>query len=1087
MSVEMIIGRAGSGKTFACLERMKNILTAAPLDTEIIFLLPAYQTYRAELELAEITGGAVNTRMCSFQRFARQILSEVGGAIIPRISEIGRRLLLRKILLNRAKSDDLKFYKRAARQRGFAESLSQELQELRTYSIDAEKILSNLELIDDEELSNKLYDLAILLDDFRKACEGKQNDESDLLEKAADLIKNSATIKRAEIFIDGFIFFDPQQRKILSEIFKYAKNIHIALPMNCKLNDKENVSRFGLFNRSFKTYKMLEEMAKEVGTEFKIVRCESSQRFKSNALKVIEENFFTRKASQTECGGDFKIVEAVNKRVEVEAVAQDILKIRREKNWRFREIGIITRDKSYSALIKPIFEMHNIPYFADGKRAAAHHPLAELIRSLPEILRGWRAEPIFRCLRTGFFEVAAEDIDLLENYVVEFGLRGEKVWLQEENWTWHRHSVEESADNEPSTKEAERLAKVDAIRRAAIAPLKKFSQDFKKKKSAREMTLALYEMLESLKIYDRLLAWSEEEERKGNLALSKEHLKIWDDVVNLFEQTVDVLEDFTLDAREFESILNEGIDALEMSLIPPGIDEVTIAQFDQNALQNSQAIYILGFNDSNFPKQATEKFLLSDADRVHLNEDCRLEISKGGRETVLAEKFLIYRGLTEAKSYLHISYALADSEGKAGRPATMLANLKNLFADAAIETVNLDVLNSLGSDLDYLVGERKLTAESAKKLYAPHKKMTESVTRFESFNKCPFRYFVQYGLKLGERREYKVQPPDIGNILHSVMKKFGEDLKAENDRRWATVGEAELKERVTKIVDELTGNLNNKILQRTNVGKRQRERIKKVAISSIRRLIEFDKVSKFHAELFEKKFSELGKKSLVYELDGVQVEPVGVIDRVDFSEDEKYFLIIDYKTGKAYLNLAEIFAGVNLQLLTYLMVSGKLEAVGGRIPAGMLYYFLKYPSKQGATLEEAETAVENEISPNAWILDDEKIIDDIDSSHEIIKIKFTKAGEIQAASRKKYLQTEENFQLLLKFVDDILKQTCENILQGVIKAEPFQSKNFDACQFCIYAELCDFDSKTDTGRVAELDDNEKIFEKIRNHETGLKF
>ena len=1086
MAVEIIIGRAGTGKTFACLERIKKILTDSPLDTEIIFLLPAYQTYRAELELAQITGGAVNTRMCSFQRFARQILSEVGGAIVPRISEIGRRLLLRKILLNRLKADDLKFYKRAARQRGFAEKLSQELQELRTYAIDAEKILSNLERVEDEDLSNKLYDLATLLDDFRKSCEGKQNDESDLLEKAAELIKDSAAVKRSEIFIDGFIFFDLQQRKILPELFRYAKNVHIVLPMNCKLNDKENVDKFGIFHRSFKTYKMLEEKAKEVDAEVKVVRCEKFYRFESPALKVIEENFFAKQINKSFYAGDFKIVEAVNKRVEVEAVAQDILKLRREKNFRFRDVGIITRDDSYSALIKPIFEMHNIPFFADGNRAAAHHPLAELIRSVPEILRGWRAEPIFRCFRTGFFEVAAEDIDLLENYVVEFGLRGEKVWLQEGNWTWHRHSVEDPADGEPSKSEAERLAKVDSIRRAAIAPLKNFSQAFKKKISAREMTLALYELLESLKIYDRLVAWSEDEERKGNLSLSKEHLKIWDDVVSLFEQIVDVLEDFTIDAREFESILNEGIDALEMSLIPPGIDEVTVAKFDQNALQNSKAIYILGFNDSNFPKQAKEKFLLSDADRIHLHEDCNLEISQGGQETILAEKFLLYRGLTEAKNYLHISYALADAEGRAGRAAAMLANLKNIFADLKVETVTLDVLNSLGSEMEYLVGERKISAESARKLYAPRKKMTESVTRFESFNKCPFKYFAEYGLKLRERREYKVTPPDIGDILHHVLKNFGEDLKAEG-RDWSSVGSSELVERVTKIVDGFTGNLNNKILQSTNVGKRQRERIKKVAISSIQRLIKLDAVSKFKPELFEEKFSELGKKSLVYEFDGVEIELVGVIDRVDFAKDDKYFMIIDYKTGKAYLNLTEIFSGVNLQLLTYLMVTSKLQEIEKRLPVAMLYFFLKYPSKQGQTLAEAATAVDEEVSPTGWILDNKEIIDAVDSSHEIIKIRFNNDGTINATSRNKYLQTEENFKLLLGFVDDVLKKTCENILQGIIKAKPFQSKNFDACKFCIYAELCNFNSKTDTGRLPEFDDNKKILEKMRNHETGLNF
>ena len=105
--IEIIIGRAGTGKTFACFQRAKEILETEPIKTEIIFLLPAYQTYRAELELAALTGGAFNTRMNSFNRFARQILDEIGGGLTPRISEIGRRLLLRKILLRRDKASDL--------------------------------------------------------------------------------------------------------------------------------------------------------------------------------------------------------------------------------------------------------------------------------------------------------------------------------------------------------------------------------------------------------------------------------------------------------------------------------------------------------------------------------------------------------------------------------------------------------------------------------------------------------------------------------------------------------------------------------------------------------------------------------------------------------------------------------------------------------------------------------------------------------------------------------------------------------------------------------------------------------------------
>ncbi|MBQ6975973.1 MAG: PD-(D/E)XK nuclease family protein [Selenomonadaceae bacterium] len=1061
MSVEVIIGRAGTGKTFALLQRMKKILQESPLNTKIIFLLPAYQTYSAELELAEITGGAVNTVMCNFQHFARQILSEVGGAVIPRISEIGRRIILRKIL--RQHSKELLYYRKAAEQRGFTEILANELKELRTYSIDAEKLRQDFSF--DDELKNKLHDIALVSESFRAEIAGRQNDESDLLEKATELLKNSASIKHTEIFIDGFIFFDPQQRNFIREIIRHAKNVCVALPMDVDLNSRENIMDVGIFNRAFETFKFIRGL---VGDKIKITRLSTPRRFVGDELKFIEKNFFARSYKKFDGkGGNLKIIEAVNKRVEVEAVARDILKLHREKNFKFRDIGIIFRDESYNNLIKPIFEIHRIPFYIDRKPAATNHPFAELIRSALEVLRTWRAEPIFRCLRTGFFEVNQEEVDLLENYVLEFGLRGKNLWTREDAWTWCRHDINRAIPES----ELERVGKVDEIRRRALQPLINFS----KKLQAENCKLQaenLFEFIEELKVHDKLLDMSELEENRGNLALSKEHLKIWDDVINLLEQVVESSEE-EIAPKDFEYLVNEGLDALEMSLIPPGLDAVTVAQFDQNSLQNSKAVYVMGFGDEFFPRKVHEKLLLSDADRLHLN-DVGLEISLGGNEGLLAEKFLIYRGLTEARNYLHISYPLADAEGNAMRPSTFADRLKNFFPQVKAELVELDVLENLGSAGNYAVVEpnSKLKDEIAPELYAENKKMRGSVTRFEKFNKCPFQYFAEYGLKLAERREYKLKIPDVGNILHAIMRQFGEDLKAEN-LKWADVGNVEIEERVTKIFDDITPQINNKILLSTKTLENQRDRIKKVAVASLQRLTELDRRSHFHPEIFEATFSELSKAHLVYDIGGVDMELLGQIDRIDFSDDGNYFLIIDYKTGKAYLNLWEIYLGVNLQLLTYLMVTNNLPKVAERLPAAMLYYFLKYPVKRGDSLKEAQDNVNKELTMAGYLLDDEKVLQDIDETLESLPVKLNKDGTINGTF-KKNVQSAELFQRMMKYAEYCLKETGKKILGGDISVKPFKTKNKDSCQYCAYDAVCRLDKKFNVITKQTLDDNEII-------------
>ncbi len=1036
--VEVIIGRAGFGKTFECLRQAKKILETEPLKTEIIFLLPAYQTYRAELELAALTGGALLTRMNSFNRFARQILDEIGGGLTPRISEIGRRLLLRKILLRRDKAGDLKFFVRAAKQHGFAEILSEELKELGTYSIDADKLDEAADKIEDAELKDKLHDLKIFAEDFKAALAGKLTDDENLLARAAEFMEQSPSIGSAEIFIDGFIFFDPQQRNFLRKLFTCARNVHITLPMDENFNSRENISEVGIFNRAFQTFRTLKKFSEEVGVEFKITRLKTPRRFLSEPLKILEQRLFDYKPKNFVEASGLKIIAAVNRRAEVEYVAREILKLVK-KNYRLREIGIVARDENYFSLIKPIFEIHAIPFFVDRKRAAGNHPLAELIRSALEVLRGWRKEAVFRCLRTGFFDVPQEEIDLLENYVIEFGLKGAATW--QKTWDLRRVKSLDYAERPAESAELEYLDRINAIRKQSVAPLINFSERVKASgNEVVELATALFKLLEELNVYEKLSEWSQAEELRGNLALSREHLKIWDDVINLLEQIVDALGEDTITRAEFESIIGEGLDALEMSLIPPGLDEVTVAQFDQNSLQNSRAIFVLGFDAENFPRKVSEKNLLNDADRVRLNE-AELEISLGGKEQALAEKFLIYRGLTEARELLYLSYPLADSKGEKISASSLLNKIRAIFPNAATETVELDVLQNLGEEI-FTAGERTLSEATAHRLYAPSKKIQATVTRFENFNECPFKYFSRYGLNLQERVEYKIQTPDIGSILHAVMSRFGRELKSEN-RQWSSVGAVELDGRVEKILDNITPRLHNKILLSTKTLEHRRERIKKVAVESLSRLIELDKVSEFNPTIFEAGFHDEKKIS------DVTIDLNGRIDRIDLSGDGKYFLIVDYKTGKASLSLKKIFHGLSLQLAIYLGAAKNFSEVGGREAGAMLYCLLKISNKSGRDDSEASLEAEKELKMPGLIRLDEEIKNAVDSTEKFV------------AFKKDNLVDREDFQTIIDYAEKILETTAEKILSGNIEVKPAKlSDDEDACKYCLYSALCNFDKAT---------------------------
>jgi len=1049
--VEFIIGRAGVGKTFECLQRAKNLLQTEPLTTQIIFLLPAYQTYRAELELAALTGGAVNTRMNSFNRFARQLLDEIGGALVPRISEIGRRLLLRKILLRRDKAGDLKFFVRAAKQHGFAEILSDGLKELRTYSIDAEKLSAAADAVEDAELKDKLRDLQILSDDFKAALADKLTDDENLLARATEFMEQSPSIADTEIFIDGFIFFDPQQRNFLRKLFACARNVTVTLPMDTNLNSRENLSEVGIFYRASETLHTLKTLATDAKVEYKITRLDAPRRFKAEPLKILEQRLFNYAPKKFDGHAGLNVVEAVNRRAEVEYVAREILRLVKA-GFRLRDVGILARDEKYFALIKPVFEAHAIPHFVDMKRPAINHPLAELIRSALEVLRGWRRESVFRCLRTGFFDAPQHEIDLLENYVIEFGIKGATAWQRD--WDYRRVKSLDTPARPADSTELEFLEQVNAIRKKVIAPLTAFAERVKDSgKDVLSLTTALFELLESLHVPEHLAEWSQAEELRGNLALSREHLKIWDDVINLFEQIVDALGEDTITRPEFESIIGEGLDALEMSLIPPGLDEVTVAQFEQNSLQNSRAIFVLGFDDEHFPRKVVEKPLLNDADRLRLNE-AQTEISLGGREQALAEKFLIYRGLTEARELLYLSYPLADAEGKKISASSLLNKIRTIFPNAPTTKVELDVLQSLGSEI-FATGEKTLSPETARKLYAPNKKIRATVTRFEHFNECPFKFFAGDGLNLQERVEYQVQAPDIGNILHAVMSRFGRDLQREN-RPWSSVNSGELVGRVDNILDTITPRLHNKILLSTKTLEHRRERIKKVAVESLTRLIDLDKASQFHPQIFESDFHSdktFGDTTL---------NVVGRIDRIDLSGDGKYYLIIDYKTGRASLSLKKIYHGLSLQLAIYLGAAKTL--VGEREPGAMLYCLLRVSSKSGRTDADAATEGDNELKMPGLIRIDDAIKKAVDSTENFVDF------------NKKNLVSRDDLQVVIDYAEKLLTTTAEKILNGCIEVKPAKlSADDDACKYCLYSALCSFDrADNDTLTPANLKNDEII-------------
>ncbi|MGM8306210.1 hypothetical protein, partial [Clostridium perfringens] len=90
----------------------------------------------------------------------------------------------------------------------------------------------------------------------------------------------------------------------------------------------------------------------------------------------------------------------------IEFVAKDILRLVREKQYRFKDISVICRDvDNYEKVVSAIFAEYEIPYYIDKKIDIASNPLIVFINSAVDIIsKNWTYESMFKYLKTGLIK-----------------------------------------------------------------------------------------------------------------------------------------------------------------------------------------------------------------------------------------------------------------------------------------------------------------------------------------------------------------------------------------------------------------------------------------------------------------------------------------------------------------------------------------------------------------------------------------------------------------------------------------------------------------------------------------------------------
>ena len=202
------------------------------------------------------------------------------------------------------------------------------------------------------------------------------------------------------------------------------------------------------------------------------------------------------------------------------------------------------------------------------------------------------------------------------------------------------------------------------------------------------------------------------------------------------------------------------------------------------------------------------------------------------------------------------------------------------------------------------------------------------------------------------------------------------------------------------------------------------------------------------------------------------------------TEKGKYIRIIDYKSSVKNIDLNEVVAGLQIQLLTYLDATCKIEEV---LPAGMLYYSLIDPilkTDKELDKEQIEAEMRKKFKMNGFILADVNVIKMMDKTLEvgasnIIPAYLDKDGNVSKS--KSNSVSKEQFQDLMKYTNKLIKQISKEILSGNIEIKPYYQKKSKktACDYCEYKGICNFKENSNNYYYIENQKKEEILTKIR--------
>lgn len=1125
MGTRFVLGPAGSGKTRYLHEALVEHITPDPLHRTAWVIVPKQSTFIMEQALAcdPRLRGLINIRVTAPEDIAETALIETGASAGARLNSIGRRLILTHLLHTHA--GELQHFGKSAAQIGLSEEIDQAFIEFEQAGRPPEHIDDLIEHVRkspdsySQTLSRKLSDLKHLYQLYQQYLQRYGFDSYQRQTQALDAIRNCSFIQNALILIDDFYELTVYERQILTAVVSTARKSLISMLISPHSPLIQNIHHLPeenhLLFKSEYTYRKLHFSLTQAGVTLEPpVILTESPRYTSSVLKSLQQGLLDRrlpKVPQDPARPSIQRIEADNPTAEVDAAACHILDLLRE-GYRLRDICILARSvDEYEPFIESSFAEHGLSFFTDKRQTTVHHPLVRSLIALGQIVQTkWSHEGIIELLRAGLTDVRPYEVDLLEDYILQHHIPSSH-WSECDSWTYNRPiPTDEESSSNPSLFTEWELKKVNQIQTYVrqnlnILFLPRWTNE---KATIKDRVTDLMDILKRLRIKEHLQQLIQKAERAKDVQLQEVHLQVWTRVMETIDQILQLLGEVEVTAERFSTLLQQTLVELDLAITPPTVDQVLVGSVDRTRAPNPKVVILLGMNAGQFPKLISEQPLLNDRDRQHLSE-LGVEVGASSRQTLLNEHFLGYLSLTRSREKLLLFRTFADPSGNPFEPSPfwkwldqridpvptkrltsrveLIANPRqaiSLIMDWVRHLHPETPTNDIQALYEWIVqtdsdpiktirdrawsalrytNDPTLSPEISKQLFG--QTLKSSVSRFESFAACPFQHFVRHGLRLQTPPQPELTAIDLGILYHSVLEKLVKRI-IEERLDFATTPLSQ--EQIHRIARDIGEKLRNQIFLTSAQNRYTLERIQHVVYRLMQAQQFVLSKGSFRPRLVELAFGRHGQ-SPALELttpNGNKVFLNGKIDRIDIDETNNRYMVIDYKLSEKSLSMTDVWYGLSLQLLTYLLFirENNLSLSDKKLlPAGALYLQVRRPLERVNNPEGKPSPNDSEfhtkIKPRGLINGEAIHYLDPDLEHsqksELFQIQLKSDGSF-AEKGCDAVPTQE-FDQLIDFVRDKILELADQIIAGHIKIEPYLINSESPCSCCDFSSVCRFD------------------------------